>query len=249
MFRHHKKVPHALLSQRLRPQKPPPQINAPLFAAVESDVVGYTRTPIAQLGFDIVSVPFVPLDGENSQAVHIQDIKGTLSQNDSEFRADRLYVSYPGSVDYVVYHYKSQGWTEVGADKPADDLIPPGTAFFIYKMMNTGEISVSGKVLDAPSVEVPVSTGLTLVANPYPTELPINSITGENLNAHSSNIRADKIMVPDYSSAGYITYVLRPEGWVKDGETEPTKDTIDIGKGFFFSRMFSPTKLIFTRPY
>ena len=249
MFRHHKKVPHALLSQRLRPQKPPPQINAPLSAAVESDIVGYTRTPIAQLGFDIISVPFVPLDGKDSQAVHIQDIKGTLSQNDSEFRADRLYVSYPGSVNYVVYHYKSQGWTEVGTDKPADDLIPPGTAFFIYKMMNTGEITVSGKVLDAPSLEVPVSTGLTLVANPYPTKLPINSITGENLNAHSSDIRADKIMVPDYSSAGYITYVLRPEGWVKSGETEPTKDSIDIGKGFFFSRMFSPTKLVFTRPY
>ena len=220
-----------------------------MFAAVESDVVGYTTTPISQLGFDIVSVPFIPLSNNQAQEFHIQDIKGTLSQNDSEFRADRLYVSYPGSVDYVVYHYKSQGWTKVGENAPTDDVIPPGTSFFIYKMMNTGEISVAGKVLDAPSVEVPVSMGLTLVANPYPTELPINDITGENLNANTSDIRADKIMIPDHSSSEYITYFLRPNGWVKDGETEPTTDTIDVGKGFFFSRMFSPTKLIFTRPY
>ena len=222
--------------------------NAPLSAAVESDVVGYQQTELPTLGFAIVSLPFNELT-DDAAGFPIQQIQGELAQSDRESRADKLFVLDPDTKQYTTYQYKTTGWVKVGEETPTTDVVLPGQSVFFEKVAKTGNFTIAGKVVDEETQSVALSVGLNLVSNPYPTPIKIADLTG-SLTASDRESRADKIMVLDPQTKVYTTYLLKKtSGWTKAGEEVTTTDTIASGEGFFYKKAVSNGELTFSRPF
>ena len=222
---------------------------APLFAAVESDVVGYAKVPVENIGYDIVAVPFATLsDGVVDGVFPIQEIEGTLSQNNRETFADKLMTLNPVTKQYTTYIYKSVGWVKEGETEATKDVVSPGMGLFFSKARQAGEIVVSGKVDDAETVSIPLEVGFNLVSNPYPAAIKIADLQGE-LSANDRLSFADSIMVLDPVTKRYSTYYLKKAGWIKEGETDPTEDVINACQGFYFTKVRTAGTVEFKRPY
>ena len=117
--------------------------NAPLSAAVESDVVGYQQTELPTLGFAIVSLPFNELT-DDAAGFPIQQIQGELAQSDRESRADKIMVLDPQTKVYTTYLLrKTSGWTKVGEDGTTTDTIASGEGFFYEKVVSDGKLTFS----------------------------------------------------------------------------------------------------------
>lgn len=216
-------------------------------AAVESDIVGYQTIGVDNLGYQIISLPFAEL-GADDAGYPIQSIEGTLSQHNANARADALMVMDPTTKGYTTYRYKVGGWVKDGETAPTTDVIPLGASVFIKKAVKAGEVLISGRVLTDETASVELSIGYNLVSNPYPVEIKIADIKG-SLSAHASDVRADKVMTFNPTTKAYTTYQLRSIGWVKDGESTVTTDTIAAGEGFFFKKAVKAGTLTFTRPF
>ena len=227
-------------------------LNAPLSAAVESDVVGYRQLEISNTGYMLLSLPFQELGEDASKGYPIQKIGGTLVQNDRENRAERLMVLDPITKQYTAYQYKDTGWVKSGENTPTTDVVPLGAAVFLKKASQAGggEMVITGKVSDAAQTVVELSQGFNLVANPYPGTLKIADISGVNLSASDRENRADKIMILDPVTKAYTSYFLRSAtGWTKEGESVTTTDSIAPEAGFFYKKASGNGQLTFTSPF
>ena len=147
MFRHHKKVPHALLSQRLRPQKPPPQINAPLFAAVESDIVGYTQIEMQAGKWYQIGNPFVGLDGSLEQALN-QVFTSGFALGDTLLVFNPETGIYEQQLYWVPDNEGSGTWCSlpIPGAPASDKTLVAGQAVYINKAGGSGTVTLAGSV-------------------------------------------------------------------------------------------------------
>ena len=222
-------------------------LNGRLNAQVESDIVGYTTVSVGNLGYAMVALPFSDLNATES-GYPIQSIQGTLSQHNNTLRSDALLVMNPTTKTYTTYYYKATGWVKDGETVATTDIVPVGASVFINKRLSAGEFTIAGKVATEATVTIPLTVGLNLVANPYPTAIKIADIQG-SLSAHNNQLRADTIMRMNPATKIYTTYRLKSIGWVKDGETTVTTDTIEACEGFVFQKMISAGSINFIRPF
>ena len=148
-MKHHKKVPQARLSQGLQPQKPPPQKNAPLSAAVESDTVGYTTIEMEGGGWYIVGNPFEELpDMETGEKVSTF----TLNERFTGFSSGDIIYLLSSDGTYLPRFWietaEFKGWSKANVPLPNfldNTEYPVETAVYIHK--NTpGVITLSGRV-------------------------------------------------------------------------------------------------------
>ena len=224
--------------------------NAPLSAAVESDVVGYSTIDLKS-GYEIVAIPFLPLDEEGG-ALPIQSITGELLADDRiPERSDSFMVLDTTTHNYVNYRNSSNGWIKVGEDAPTTEVLPAGTSICFKKSMRAGKIIATGKVNDADVVEIPLARGYSLVSNPFPTELKIADIVGEGLTANAIEGRADRIMVYDSTAKTYTTHYLHPQaGWtLLGGDGSTTTAILEPCQGFVYLKSYKDGKLTFNRPF
>ena len=222
-------------------------LNGRLNAQVESDIVGYTTVSVGNLGYAMVALPFSDLN-TTEDGYPIQSIQGTLSQHNNTLRSDALLVMNPNTKTYTTYYYKTAGWVKDGETVATTDVVPAGASVFINKKLSAGEITIAGKVMTDATVTVPLTVGLNLVANPYPAAIKVADIQG-SLSAHNNQYRADSIMRMNPVTKVYTTYQLKTIGWVKEGETTVTTDTIEACEGFVFQKMVSSGSINFTRPF
>ncbi len=223
-------------------------LNAPLFAAVESDVVGYSTIECVR-GYSAISLPFNPLGKGDVEGVALQDIKGNLAQSDRESRSDRIMLMNPVTKAYSTYQYKEIGWVKAGETEPTTDIVTPGMGFLFVKGVTDGDFLVCGKVKSEPSITCALSRGYNLIANPYPCAVKIADLKGD-LSANDRESRADRIMVLNPVTKAYTTYQLRASsGWTKEGETTTTTDQINACEGFYFIKAVQDGALTFVRPY
>ena len=196
-MQHHKKVPQARLSQGLQPQKPPPQKNAPLSAAVESDVVGYTTIEMQAGSWYLLGASFATLDGTSSYTVNEVFQSGDFATGDILYTLDSSGLFQP--------HY----WNEQNAkwSKNRIALIedtteyPISSAVYLQKMTE-GQLIMSGKV-EAFRLQLPHSDGATsvsLVALPYPQSLSLNEYnwTGFGSGDCLYTLNDSGVFVPHY---------------------------------------------------
>ena len=148
-MKHHKKVPQARLSQGLRPQKPPPQKNAPLSAAVESDTVGYTTIEMQAGKWYQIGTPFVELD------------EGTVPTMNTVFTdgfsdGDLAYILGPNGTymptrQWMTYRGQT-GWFNMGTGRYDGMELTVGQAIFFSKKQ-TGLVSLKGRVAMPDDIE------------------------------------------------------------------------------------------------
>ena len=222
-------------------------LNAPLSAAVESDVVGYATIDCTR-GFSMVSIPFEELGSSAQNGIAIQEIKGDLFQSDRT-STDALMLLDPSTKNYVTYNYRSNGWVKEGETEPTTDYIKPGMGVFFSKTRSDGSMLVSGRVVRDTEVSCGLVRGYNLVSNPYPSPLKIADISGD-VSAHDSRPnQADQIMILDPVTKNYTTYQLRKAtGWTKEGESTTTTDVIGAYEGFVYIKALKDGSLTFERP-
>ena len=144
-----------------------------MFAAVESDIVGYTTIELKK-GLNLVACTFEPLNP--SEGVDIQEfLKGAFEYNDS--------VLFYGPSGYTTYYYTpslwSKDWEELGTagwgdvnEQIVSHSLTAGDAFWL-DVKTPKAITVAGKVRLVDQV-VECQPGLGLVAAAFPVDLDLN---------------------------------------------------------------------------
>ena len=222
-------------------------LNVPLFATVESGIVGYSAVELDNMGYTILALPFSSLEA-TSAGYPIKNIAGDLSQSSRPARADRIQVMDPETKAYTVYRYLTAGWVKDGESNVTEDVIKPGASVFYYKAVSTGSVTLAGAVLPDASWTQELKQGLNLVANPYPVEIRIADLTG-SLAQSDRLARADKVLLMDPATKEYTTYNFTAStGWTKEGESVTTTDVIPAYRGFFYRKVVSDGSLTFTSP-
>ena len=100
---------------------------------------------------------------------------------------------------------------------------------------------VSGEV-STKEVEVTLVPGYTLVCNPFPVDLPVNSDSidwaSAGAKAGNNGSIADNIQVWDIDLQGYTTYFFSSRAgntWATGAKPrDPTTDSIPAGQGFWY---------------
>ena len=180
-MQHHKKVPQARLSQGLQPQKPPPQKNAPLSAAVESDVVGYTTITMEAGKWYLLGCPFTPLNGETTTQIN------ETFAGEGFASGDVLYtLTEAGTYKPYYWHQdeSNSGWSTHKVLWREDTTEYPITdAVYIRKTVN-GEITFSGSVA-AMKVDIGTTEGNAwdLVSLMYPGTKLLNEYNWESFQS------------------------------------------------------------------
>ena len=200
-----------------------------------------------------------------------------MTRGNSYTAADQIQIQ--NSTGGYVTYYLSNGmsgkasypettgkWVKYGAaSAPATDTIPTGTGFWFITKDAPAEpftISVAGSVLMSSSEAKDLTTQYSIVANPYPVDIPLNGgLVAENATSGNAYTAADQVQIQN-STGGYVTYYLSngmsgkasyPETagkWVKYGAaTTATTDKVPAGAGVWFIRKSdSTTKLTFSNP-
>ena len=189
-------------------------------------------------------------------------VKGNAAAN-----ADQIQIQ-DGNGGYNTY-YMSNGtnakgntvsglegkWAKGGSYTPTTDKISNGTAFWYCRTAWKDSdpaltVTVSGAVSMLASSDKEINETWVHIANPYPTDLPLNDgvpyVVGMTKGNAAAN--ADQIQIQD-GNGGYNTYYMSNgtnakgnavsglEGkWAKGGSYTPTSDSIPVGKGAWFCR-------------
>ena len=108
-----------------------PLLNAPLFAAVESDVVGYTTIEMQADKWYQVGSPFIPLTDGAEQTLNNTFTTG-FSTNDQVYVYDPEMGSYKGPYVWGTANGQT-GWWNTTTSSLTTTVLTPGQAFFIHK--------------------------------------------------------------------------------------------------------------------
>ena len=152
-------------------------LNAPLSAAVESDVVGYT-TIKTEPGANMVGVVFNGLDGEPITL-------GNLLNGDiHDF--DYLQIRDKTTGGYRVYSYENGVWYDDSFNNASDLLWPPGSTFWFTAPERSVTLTMKGSVLIGTYTQK-FQAGLNMISPGVPKEIALNGdIVWENLPDYST---------------------------------------------------------------
>ncbi len=256
-------------------------------AQVQSaNIVGYQQVTLTQKN-TILGVNFVAVDGTTSIALQdaIPYVTG-MAKGNSANTADQIQIQN-SSGGYDIY-FMSNGlngkskvvdglegkWTTAasGAEqyKPVTVTLAPGTAFWFIRKDATNPLTINivGGVSMLGSNDKGIDGTYKLIANPFPTDLPLNPgipyVAGMT-KGNSANT-ADQIQIQN-ASGGYDVYFmsngLNGKSKVVDGlegkwttaasgaeQYKPVSASISAGKGAWFIRKGSTDfDITIARPY
>jgi len=163
-----------------------------------------------------------------------------------------------------------RGWSKAGDTALTTDTLPKGSTMWYqsraakYDNSTTHyNLTVAGAVSLAEKYDYTLDKEYTLVGNPFPVEIPLNSgvVLTEPTMAKVSDY-ADNVQVMN-EAGGYDIYFMwngasgksgsadpTKQGWSKAGDTAQTTDNFPVGRGAWFqARNPSATaKLRFVNP-
>ena len=184
---------------------------------------------LGMFGFQRVSIPpaggvnLVGFNFSSNQPIYLEDVFGTNQLVQSAALptlADNIYI-WNGAT-YDIYFQKTNGLFYDGANPfgaSVDVEIQPGAALFLQSPQSsstTNVITLSGSVLlDASAAQG--YAGLVTIANPYPSDLDLNS-TNYDWSAASAGILptlSDNVYIwnpAKAGGAGYDVFFLKTDG-------------------------------------
>ena len=231
-MQHHKKVPQGRLSQGLQPQKPPPQKNAPLSAAVESDTVGYTTIAMEAGKWYQIGTPFVALNGEKETVGDVFHAGFTKGDMLYIYDSERGYYS-----SFLTWGTVQEGaWGDEATWTVSNPVLPAGKAVFIRKSANStitlsGRVATDVKTLFGNEGKSTWSQGVLV----YPADTGINDMQWEGLK------EGDTLYVYDPMTQLYkgpLTWTSAVEGtgtpkWCDEATWSVATEKIPVGQALF----------------
>ena len=190
-------------------------------------------------GYTLIANPFAEVGTGDTIGINdmFTDDSTNASSGTSAAASDNILV-WTGS-GYETYWYRKPKsgpayWAK--GNSQTTDTLPTGAgAFYLNSAKNTTELTMSGEVRTEPQTITIAANGYTLVENPFPTPLNIQTFAVEGATSGTSASASDNILV--WTGNGYETYWYRkpksgPAYWAK-GNSQTT-DTIAPFTGFFY---------------
>ncbi|MEI7673202.1 MAG: hypothetical protein WCK00_13905 [Deltaproteobacteria bacterium] len=206
-----------------------------------ANVVGYTTTPLTNAQYTALGWQFTVV-GSGSLLVPIASLTNYPNPTVSTLgfsAADGIRKWRPLTSDYQNYYRRSASiWAKAGETTNTTDTISAGEMVMFIKrgtqpssLMEIGEVSKNDIAISTPKGQY------TAMCNPFPTAIPIASITNYP-NPTVSTLgfsAADGIRKWVPQTSGYQNYYRRSSSiWAKAGETTNTTDVIAANEGFMF---------------
>ena len=202
---------------------------------VTSDnIVGYAKPKAMAAGAIEILVPqFSGVSGGT-----------TLDNAFSGLSANSVVYVWTGS-GYLIYTYygAANGWYDGIFTPSGNVVIPEGAAVWLQDGGTGATPVMSGEVPSASSITNTISAGVSLVANPYPVETTLDTLSA------AGGIAANDIVYV-WTGAGYgiYTYYGAANGWY-DGIFTPSGNvTIPVGVGFWLSSAVGGD-MVFTKTF
>ena len=209
-------------------------LNAPLNAAVESDVVGYTTMTMEAGKWYQVGCPFVAL--EDGETPLLNDVFAVGFQD-----GDIINIFSQETNGYVTYTWKNSGtenagWCTSRGNTPVTAELPLGQAVFINKAM-TSDVQVAGKVTEGVKVTFGSPEGETWsqITCVYPKNAKLNGLKWEGM------ADGDVLNIFSPDTNGYTTYTWKNSGtdqagWCTSRGKTPVDVDVAVGQGFFVNK-------------
>ena len=199
--------------------------NAPLTAAVESDIVGYTTIEMDAGKWYQVGTPFVDLETSGAEEVSVNAVFST-----GFARGDRLNVlDDTGTFVPLYWNATANGWCDSTRPNAALSTvtIAVGEAVYIQKGV-AGDVVVKGKVEALPVAfgsEQGNAWNQSVLMWPVATKL--NDIAWSNLE------RGDTLYILDDTTQNFTPYYWNPNanGWCTTTRPTATLADVDVGIG------------------
>ena len=245
-----------------------------------ANTVGYQQIELTSKN-TIVGINFLGTDGNAMSLNDAVPYVTGMTQGNAAATADNIQIQ-TSTGGYTVY-YMSNGknakgqtvtglegkWAKAGTTTATTDTVAAGQAFWYVRQNYTDgdpalTLTVAGQVCTLASSAKDINIQYTHIANPYPTDLPLNDgipyVTG--MTQGNAAATADNIQIQT-STGGYTVYymsngknakgqtVANLEGkWAKAGTTTATTDSIPAGKGAWFCRKGSENfQITVSRPF
>ena len=206
-------------------------LNAPLSAAVESDVVGYT-TITTNPGFNMLGVTFVGLN--ETEEVSFDALV------DGEFRdGDQIQV-YSVEEGYTVYNFSNQAW-RVGREPASNYPVKAGTGFWLSTPERSVEVTLKGAVRQGDYLFKTVK-GTQMFAAGFPIDISLSN--GDKNVAWTGFQNGDEIQWLDEN--GYEVSIYRDGGW-RDGRA-PSSKVIPAGASVWLTTSTDTATVLVKNP-
>lgn len=216
-------------------------LNVPLFAAVESDIVGYTEVTINP-GYNLLSLPF------NDLANNQVDVKALFSGTPTNL--DQIQYWDGTKLQVLTYRTAKGGWCK-GLNLLADGavVLSPGQGFWYFSKATTqNTLTLSGRVETSTTGQsVTAGAGYSLVGPAVPKPFSLSEISfkvGETAGAPNLS----QVQYWDGTKLQVLTYRTAKGGWCK-GLTllteETMKDFVPAEGFWFYNKTTDPVTITF----
>ena len=186
-----------------------------------STTVGYNTDTLVKGKFNLISLPFAGVDGNNSTLA--KAMSGSWNGGETSDDGDQIQVWNPSTTGYTVYYYYTDdshewdGWYDAAGVNYFDDceenaggLEPGWTAWYLSRGTTSPTVTMSGAIASEDDVSITVyGGGFSLIANPFPVALQPNDKKQVNWGAiHSGETSddGDQIQLWNASTTGYTVY-------------------------------------------
>ena len=195
-------------------------LNAPLSAAVESDVVGYTTVELTA-SYTLLGTNFSGINANADDAIPISDVfEADLSNG------DQLQIRNAGG-GYDIYEWYDGNWCRYNSH--GEVILSPtvnrGVAFWIFSRTASSEAPIKahlkGSVKLADALSMSFGAQYSMVSSGFPVEMEVNSpsFSWQNLN------EADMLQIPN-GIGGYTILEWRNNQWCRYHTSDRSDATI-----------------------
>ena len=186
--------------------------NAPLSAAVESDVVGYTTIELTKK-FTLVGINFSSLNGDDALPIR-EAVSGEFGEGD-QLQIQNEYGSY------IVLEWKNGQWYGLDSDTPATVEVRRGTGVWIVSNTASKESPVRAVVQGAVNLSDSLTTDFGNSFVIAAAGLPVDTTPNSNLFKWEGVKDGDNLQIPnEYGS--YTVLQWEAGQWVGDNSTPAT---------------------------
>ena len=244
-------------------QKEAPGRAEPAWAAevVSSNTVGYQKVTLTP-GYNMLSPAFSYVGGGEKAIIDLFEEKDGFVAADTDAEADYISVWYGGGYAYTYFFSSDAADDDADAKWASDqdsfsetpDILPANTGFWFYNRGASKTVTLSGEV-PTNDVSVAISSGYTMLSNPFSAPLPVKSIiaTSGAFTGADTDAEADYISV--WRNGGYdATYFFSTDAedaWASDQDSfTETDESIGPGEAFwFYRRGTDPLEISLPCPY
>ena len=199
--------------------------NAPLSAAVESDVVGYTTVELTK-EYTLVGINFSSLDGKDSRPIN-EVVSGNFTNGDF------LQIKDASMGGYTVLRWENNAWYPLGETTPADREVKRGTEIWIVAHNaspdNPVTVQLCGSVKMEDSLTTEFGQDYVIASVGLPMDVDINS----KFFSWQGMANGDQLQVQDPRTNGYIAFRWQDGHWYPLGSAEPAQHVLEKERAFW----------------